>query len=145
MAKPKRPQDALVTNGWYLELPGLTPLFKSMDGLQKMTENVEIVDAGSNVKYKFNSQIIDFGELSLIYPLKGDNEDVLLEALADQCIEKGLKFPARLVKLHHGKEVFSIACEGFRFKGYTHPTWDTHGEESFEMTYGATVDVAFRI
>ena len=59
-----KPTDYLVTNGWELQLPNIPGvpatsglLFKTLDGLQKMTNNVELVDSGTNVKYKFVSQI----------------------------------------------------------------------------------------
>lgn len=145
MAKPKKPQDALVVNGWYIELPGITPLFRSLDGIQKMTENVEIVDAGSNRKFKFGSQIIDFGNFTLVRQFDGSQDDSIVQGIADECVETGLKFPARLVKLHWGKEIFSLGFEGFRFSGYTYPALNTAGQETFDVTFQATVDNVFKI
>lgn len=140
MAKPKKPNDALVTNGWYIELPGINPLFKTLDGLQKINGDVEVVDAGSNKKLKFGSQIVDFGELTLVRQFDGSADDRVVLGIADECIENGLKFPSRIVKLHYKTEVFSVALVNFRFKGYTFPTFDTAGEETFDVSFTATCD-----
>lgn len=141
MAFPQKPNDLYVVNGWYLELPGLvSPHFETLDGLQKVTGTVDIVDAGTNIKYKFPSQIIDYGDLTLTRTMKGDADDKALQALVNECIENGLKVSGVLVKLHHTKEVFRLAFVGFRFVGMTYPSWDVNGEEKFLVSYTATVD-----
>ncbi|MCE7766847.1 hypothetical protein GQL56_29930, partial [Pseudomonas putida] len=72
MPKPQRPNDLYVNNGWYLEIPGLvSPHFETLEGVQKAANKVSIVDAGSNKKYQFGTQIIDFGEMSLSRTYQG--------------------------------------------------------------------------
>lgn len=141
MPYPKKPQDLYVNNGWYVELPGLvSPHFETLSGLQKITNNVDIVDAGTNNKFRFTGQIVDYGELTLTRTMQGSSDDLALRALADLCIETGLKVSGRLIKLHHKQEVFRLAFEGWRFSGYTFPDFDVNAEDKFLMTFNVTVD-----
>lgn len=141
MPYPKKPQDLFVANGWYLELPGLvSPHFETLGGLQKTSGNVDIVDAGTNNKYKFTSQIVDYGELSLTRTMDGSSDDTALRALVNLCIETGLKINGVLIKMHHRNEVFRLAFEGWRFSGMTFPDFDVNSEEKFQINYTATVD-----
>lgn len=141
MAKPQRPNTAYVVNGWYFELPGLiSPHFETLSGLNKKTGTVEIVDGGTNVKYKFASQIIDFGQITLSRTRDGSIDDRALNLLVDSSIRIGSKFAGVLVKLHFGVEVFRIAFEGLRFAELNHPDYNTLGEDKLLMQYMATVD-----
>jgi hypothetical protein len=110
MPKPTPPKDLFVQNGWYLELPGLNaPHFETLEGVQENSNTVEIVDAGTNKKHKFGTQIIDYGEMTLTRTRQGTPEDALLSAMVKECIERGLKVPCVAVKLHKQQEVFRIA------------------------------------
>jgi len=81
MGKPKKPTALYVVNGWYIELPGLvSPHFERLSGLSKKTGTVEIVDAGTNIKYKFNGQIIDFGTITLERTMDGSQMIQFLKA-----------------------------------------------------------------
>ena len=142
MPIPQRPTDLFVTNGWYLEgFPGLiSPHFETLEGVQKTSNSVELVDAGSNRKYKFPTQIIDFGEMTLTRTLQGNTDDTILELGAEAMIQQGVKINCFAVKLHHLAEVFRIAFEGFRIVSMTYPSFDVNGEEKFLVSYACTCD-----
>ena len=142
--KPQKPQDVYVANGWYLNIPvpGIMSdaIFETLEGMQKQSGTVETVDAGTNRKYKFTTQLTDFGEMTLTRSYQGNVTDRALEILVNQMIENGLKLPVQAVKMHNGKEVFTIVFEGFRFLSANYPTFDISSEEKFTVSYGATCD-----
>lgn len=142
MPIPNRPTDLYVTNGWYFEgIPGLvSPHFETLEGVQKMSNSVEIVDAGSNRKYKFPTQILDFGDMTLTRTLQGTPDDAILEATAEAMIQQGVKINCYAVKLHHLVEVFRIAFEGFRIVSMNYPNFDVNGEEKFLVSFACTCD-----
>jgi hypothetical protein len=144
MAKPQKPQDLYVVNGWYLEIPvpgiGSDGIFETLEGMQKQSGSVEIVDAGSNRKFRFGDQLTDFGEMTLTRTYQGNVTDRALEVLVNTCIENGLKLPVRAVKMHQGREVLTIAFEGFRFQSVTYPTFDVNSAEKFLVSYSASCD-----
>lgn len=148
MAKPKTPQDLYVTNGWYLEIPAfgnfsglISPHFQTLEGLGIDSSTVDIVDAGTNIKYKFPTQILDFTEITLTRTLDGSNDDGALDGLVQLCLRVGLKLPSvSIVKMHNLTEVFRIQCQGFRFLSEKYPTMDINGEDKFLMSYRATID-----
>ena len=108
--------------------------------MQKQSGTVETVDAGTNRKYKFSTQLTDYGEMTLTRSYQGNVTDRALEILVNQMIENGLKLPVQAVKMHNGKEVFTIVFEGFRFLSANYPTFDISSEEKFTVSYGATCD-----
>lgn len=142
--KPQKPQDVYVANGWYLNIPvpGIMSdaIFETLEGMQKQSGTVETVDAGTNRKYKFSTQLTDHGEMTLTRSYQGNATDRALEILVNQMIENGLKLPVQAVKMHNGKEVFTIVFEGFRFLSANYPTFDIASEEKFTVSYGATCD-----
>lgn len=142
--KPQKPQDIYVANGWYLNIPvpGIMSdaIFETLEGMQKKSGTVETVDAGTNRKYKFSTQLTDYGEMTLTRSYQGNVTDRALEILVNQMIENGLKLPVQAVKMHNGKEVFTIVFEGFRFLSANYPTFDISSEEKFTVSYGATCD-----
>lgn len=142
--KPQKPQDVYVANGWYLNIPvpGIMSdaIFETLEGMQKQSGTVETVDAGTNRKYKFSTQLTDYGEMTLTRSYQGNVTDRALEILVNQMIENGLKLPVQAVKMHNGKEVFTIVFEGFRFLSADYPTFDISSEEKFTVSYGATCD-----
>lgn len=142
--KPQKPQDVYVANGWYLNIPvpGIMSdaIFETLEGMQKQSGTVETVDAGTNRKYKFSTQLTDYGEMTLTRSYQGNVTDRALEILVNQMIENGLKLPVQAVKMHNGKEVFTIVFEGFRFLSANYPTFDIFSEEKFTVSYGATCD-----
>lgn len=142
--KPQKPQDIYVANGWYLNIPvpGIMSdaIFETLEGMQKQSGTVETVDAGTNRKYKFSTQLTDYGEMTLTRSYQGNVTDRALEILVNQMIENGLKLPVQAVKMHNGKEVFTIVFEGFRFLSANYPTFDIASEEKFTVSYGATCD-----
>jgi hypothetical protein len=142
--KPQKPQDVYVANGWYLNIPvpGIMndAIFETLEGMQKQSGTVETVDAGTNRKYKFSTQLTDYGEMTLTRSYQGNVTDRALEILVNQMIENGLKLPVQAVKMHNGKEVFTIVFEGFRFLSANYPTFDISSEEKFTVSYGATCD-----
>lgn len=144
MAKPQKPQDALVANGWYLNLPvaGILSngLFETLEGMGKSSGNVEMVDAGSNHVYNFTDQLTRYDEMTLTRTYQGNSADRAMEALVSTMIETGMKLPATAVKMHHGQEVFTVVFEGFRFTAARYPTFDVGGSEKFTVTYTAMCD-----
>ena len=144
MGKPTKPRDLYVVNGWYLNIPiaGIMSkgLFESINGIGKQTGTVDIVDAGSNRKFKFGDQIVDFTEMTLTRTYDGSTADRALEVLVNTCMEAGVKLPVTAIKMHWGKEVFTIAFEGFRFTSSTLPEMNIGGTEKFTVSYGATCD-----
>lgn len=142
--KPQKPQDVYVANGWYLNIPvpGIMSdaIFETLEGMQKQSGTVETVDAGTNRKYKFSTQLTDYGEMTLTRSYQGNATDRAMEVLVNQMIENGLKLPVQAVKMHNGKEVFTIVFEGFRFLSANYPTFDISSEEKFTVSYGATCD-----
>lgn len=141
MARPQKPNAAFVTNGWYFELPGLvSPHFEQISGISKKTGNVQIVDAGSNIKYNFSSQILDFGQISLSRTRDGSSDDRVMAGLVEASIATGAKFAGVMVKLHFGKEVYRIAFTGLKFMEENRPEYNTSSEEKELVQYTATVD-----
>jgi hypothetical protein len=142
MGAPQRPKALYVTNGWYLELPGLvSPHFETLSGLKKSTGVVEIVDAGTNIKYKFHSQIIDFGAITLTRTFDGSPDDLAMRVLVDSSIAAGLQFDGVLVKKHFGQIVFSIGFSGLGFTSANYPTFDINAEEKFTVELEAFVTI----
>lgn len=141
MPAPKKPQDIYVQNGWYLEAPGLiSPHFETLDGVQKKANKVSIVDAGSNKKYRFGTQILDFGDMTLTRALQGSADDVKVDAMVSDMIENGTKINCIAVKKHKGRIVYTLVFEGFNIHGEQHATYDVNGEEKMMITYDATCD-----
>lgn len=140
----QKPQDALVVNGWYLNLPvpGILSegLFETLEGMGKSSGNVEMVDAGSNHVYNFTDQLTRYDEMTLTRTYQGNATDRAMEALVSTMIETGLKLPATAVKMHHGNEVFTIVFEGFRFTAVKMPTLDVAGSDKFTVSYTAMCD-----
>ena len=144
MAKPQKPQDVYVTNGWYLNIPvpGIMAdgLFETLEGMSQSSGVVEVVDAGTNRKYKFTDQLTDYGEMTLTRPYNGSTADRAMEVLVTTMIENGIKVPVSAVKMHQGKEVFTILFEGFSFSAANYPTFDVAGTEKFIVSYTAHCD-----
>lgn len=144
MAKPQKPQDAYVANGWYLNIPvaGIMQngLFETLEGMGMQSGEVQIVDAGTNRKIKFTDQLVDFTDMTLTRTYNGSAADRALEVLVKTMIEEGLKLPVTAVKMHHGKEVLTIIFEGFAFKEEKFPTFDVGSSEKFTVSYTAHCD-----
>ena len=144
MAKPQKPQDIYVVNGWYLNIPvpGIMTdgLFETLEGMQKSSGVVEVVDAGTNRKYKFTDQLVDYGEMTLTRPYNGSAADRAMEVLVNTMIDNGLKLPVTAVKMHNGKEVLTIIFEGFAINSANYPTLDVNGSEKFMVSYSAHCD-----
>lgn len=144
MAKPRQPQDIYVVNGWYLNIPvaGIMSdgLFETLEGMSKSSGTVEVVDAGTNRKYKFTDQLVDYGEMTLTRPYNGSAADRAMEVLVNTMIENGLKVPVTAVKMHQGKEVMTIVFEGFAFNAANYPNFDVNSGEKFTVSYTAHCD-----
>lgn len=144
MAKPQKPQDVYVTNGWYLDIPipGINTdgLFETLEGMAQSSGVVEVVDAGTNHKYKFTNQLVDYSDMTLTRPYNGSSADRAMEALVTTMIETGVKVPVTAVKLHHGVEVFSVLFEGFSFNAANYPSFDVAGTDKFTVSYSAHCD-----
>lgn len=142
--KPQKPQDVYVVNGWYLNIPveGINSdgLFETLEGMSKSSGTVEVVDAGTNRKYKFTDQLTDYGEMTLTRPYNGSAADRAMEALVNTMIENGLKLPVTAVKMHQGQEVLTIIFEGFAFNAANYPNFDVGGSDKFIVSYTAHCD-----
>lgn len=144
MAKPQKPQDIYVVNGWYLNIPfpgiGSDGLFETLEGVGKSTGVVEVVDAGTNRKYKFTDQLVDYGEMTLTRSYNGSAADRAMETLLNTMIETGYKCDITAIKMHQGKEVMTIVFEGFAFNAASYPTMDIGGSDKFTVSYTAHCD-----
>nr|DAK08691.1 MAG TPA: Pvc1, Pvc9, Pvc11, Pvc12, Pvc4, Photorhabdus asymbiotica, PVC, contractile.5A [Caudoviricetes sp.] len=144
MARPQKPQDAYVTNGWYLTIPvpglGSNARFETLEGLSRQSGSVQTVDAGTNKVYKFANQITEFGDMTLTRTYDGSAADRAMETLCKTMIANGTKLPVVAVKMHNGNEVFSVAFEGFRIVSEAHPSWDVAGTDKYVVSYSATCD-----
>lgn len=144
MARPKRPTDVYVNNGWYLTIPyaGINSdgLFETLNGMGKSTDVIEVVDAGTNRKIKFNNQLVDFSQMTLTRTYDGSTVDRAMEQLINVMIEQGLKLPVQAVKMHHGQEVLTIIFEGFSFSAVQYPDMDVAGTDKFNVSYTANCD-----
>ena len=144
MSKPTKPVDAYVVNGWYLNIPIAGIMnnghFETINGIGKQTGTIEVVDAGTNRKFKFGDQLVDFTEMTLTRTYDGSTTDRAMEVLVNTCIETGVKLPVTAVKMHWGNEVFTIAFEGFRFTSNNFPEMNVSGSDKFTVSYGATCD-----
>lgn len=147
MARPTRPTDALVTNGFYLEgIPAaVSPHFETVSGLGIESGTVTIVDAGTNMEHKFASQIIRFPDITLTRTMQNNTDDAAIEAWANACIRAGLRTDVTLVKLHHGAEVFRIMMKGFRVSAFTMPDFDTSGEDKAIVTYTCSCEYWYKL
>lgn len=144
MSRPQKPQDVYVANGWYLNLTaagiGSNGLFETLEGVGKGSGVVEVVDAGTNHKYKFTDQLVDYHEMTLTRSYNGSAIDRAMEVIVTTMIETGIKIPCTAVKLHHGQEVFTIIFEGFAINDESYPTFDTGSGEKFTVSYTAHCD-----
>lgn len=144
MARPQKPQDVYVTNGWYLNIPiagiGCDGLFETLEGMGKESGVLEVVDAGTNHKYKFTNQLVDYTDMTLTRAYNGSVADRAMETLVSTMIENGIKLPVTAVKLHQGKEVFTILFEGFSFNAVHYPNFDVGGGDKFMVSYSAHCD-----
>jgi hypothetical protein len=146
MGLPQKPKALYVANGWYLELPGLiSPHFETFTGLGKRTGTVTIVDAGTNITYKFSSQIKDYGTIGLTRTMNGSSDDNAMDLLVNNSIENGTKYVGTLVKRHFSRIVFAIAFEGLAFTEYNWPDFNISSEDKLTMTYSATVDTWLKV
>lgn len=141
MAKPQKPKAAYTANGWYLELPGLvSPRFETLTGLTRSTGNIQVVDAGTNIKYNFASQIMDFGTINLTRNLDGSVDDKALDVFVTACMTSGLKAAGLLIKLHFGRPVFTIGFEGLKIQSDAFSDFNIESEDKLIQTFVATVD-----
>lgn len=146
MPFPTAIQDLYVTNGWYIDLPGLvSPHFETLEGLQKVSNDVSTVDAGTNRTYSFSDQIDDFGEMTLGRTEQGTPDDKVLAIMVEAMRKQGVKVNAVAYKLHHQQIAFTILFEGFRFRSVQYPTFDVNGTEKFIIQYAAKCDNWIRI
>lgn len=141
MARPQQPQDIYVVNGWYLNIPfpGIMTdgLFETLEGVGFSTGIVEVVDAGTNRKFKFTDQLVDYSEMTLTRPYNGTAADRAMSVLVQNMIQTGTKLPVTATKLHFQKEVFTVIFEGFAFTAQNYPTWDVAGSDKFTVSYNA--------
>jgi hypothetical protein len=141
MGRPNKPIDVVMQNGWYLEFAGVqSPHFQTLEGLSKKTGLTELVDAGTNIKYKFIDQIKDFGSITLSRALDLSRDDKAFKLLTDASIDTGFKHIGNLVKLHHGKEVFRVILVGVLFNEYNYPSLDVNGTSQFNVSVAAAID-----
>lgn len=135
-----KPTDALVTNGWYFEIPGLvSPHFNSLAGIERKSGEVVVVDGTTNIMHKFSDQLKEFGDITLMRTKDGSVDDKTMKALADKCLNTGFRFDGQLVKNHNRQEAFRIVFLGARIKVEKHPDLKTDGKEKYDMTYTLSI------
>ena len=140
MARPTAPQDLVIVNHWWMEIPGLPGMrFETIDGLAVNSGTVSTVDASENVMHKFSNQTVEYPELTLTRPMQADANDIILEQLADECIMNFITLPPiQIVKFHKKKPLMSYLLTNFRFVTKADPTLDINSGEKFIQTYTAT-------
>lgn len=135
-----KPTDLYVNNHWYFEIPGLlSPHFHTLEGIEVQSGEVSIVDGITNVKHKFSSQLKNYNDIVLTRAKDGSIDDHTMNAIAQECLNSGMRFDGNLVKMHNGKEVFRILFLGLRIKNVAHPTLNTEGEERYDVKYTCSV------
>jgi len=116
------------------------PHFQTLSGLSKKTGTIDIVDGGTNIKYKFNSQIIDFGQINLSRPNDASPDDAAWRAIVNAGIRLGFLYSGVLIKEHFGQEIYRIAFKGLGFKEYNYPDFNVAAEDAQSPTCMATVN-----
>jgi hypothetical protein len=147
MGKPRVPTDLVVTNGWWVEIPAVADChFETLDGLDDVESGSQsIIDAGTNIEYKFGDQTYKSGDLSMSRTLSNSATDAQLDSLFLRCIREGIKFSATVVKLHNGVELFRVVIVGMRFVTKKGASLNTANGEKYSVTYTATKDYAYKI
>lgn len=137
---PLRPTDLYTNNHWYFEIQGLiSPHFHTLEGIEKKSGEVSIVDGTTNIKHKFSSQLKDFGDINLTRSKDGSVDDKTMQVLANKCMDEGFRFDGNLIKMHNGQEVFRILFLGCRIKNIAHPSLKTDGEDKYDIKYSMSV------
>jgi hypothetical protein len=147
MARPTRPTDLVVTNGWYLEgIPAVvSPHFETISGIGIESSTVTLVDAGTNMEHKFPSQIIRFPDITLTRSYQNNTDDAAVEAWANSCIRLGVRTDVTVVKLHNGVEVFRIVLVGFRVSAFNLPDFDVSGEDKATVTFTCSCEYWYKL
>lgn len=137
---PLKPVDLYTNNHWYFEIPGLvSPHFHTLEGIEKKSGEVSIVDGATNIKHKFASQLKEFNDITLTRAKDGSADDLTMTVLSEECINNGFRFDGNLVKMHNGKEVFRILFMGCAIKNVAHPSLKTDGEDKYDVKYTLSV------
>lgn len=137
---PLKPTDLLTNNGWYFEIAGLvSPHFHTLEGIEKKSGQIFIVDGATNIKHKFSNQIKDFNDIVLTRGKDGSVDDITMTALVQNCMNNGFRFDGHLVKLHNGQEIFRILFLGCSITNEAHPSLKTDGEERYDVKYTLSV------
>jgi hypothetical protein len=135
-----KPTDAYITGHWYFDIPGLvSPHFQNLEGINRETGEVTVVDGKTNITHKFSAQIKKFGDITLTRPYDGSVDDLTMNALYKKCEDQGFRFDGSLVKMHNGQEVFRILFLGVRIKKLEHPSLATESEGRYDIKYSCSV------
>tara|TARA_Y100000034_G_scaffold29728_1_gene36158 strand:+ start:33556 stop:33996 length:441 start_codon:yes stop_codon:yes gene_type:complete len=137
---PTRPTDLYTNNHWYFEIPGLvSPHFHMLEGIEKKSGEVSIVDGSTNIKHKFSSQLMEFNDIVLTRAMDGSIDDESMKELVRLSLDYGQRFDGQLIKMHNHQEVFRILFLGLRIKNVAHPSLDTSAEERYDIKYTVSV------
>jgi hypothetical protein len=136
------PVEALTVNRWLMEIAG-TPLasFSQVSGPTRQTSQVQRVDGGTGLVYKYPGQDLNFGQLTFQRQYDpGDPNDILIEQFFEESIDTGRKFDGTLTKLHFSSELFRFEFTGLLFTNEGHPPLNKQSATIYTVTYTAQCD-----
>lgn len=137
------PTDLIPVNGWMFELPGMTnPHITKVQGFNRKTGVMEIVDGGSNRKFFFSDGTLEHGPLTIMRTRDGSPEDAIFANFFDQVVETGAKIDGGvLLQFRHGVQVLKINFTGLLMNDFSLTDMDVNGGTTqSEMTYVAQCD-----
>jgi hypothetical protein len=115
--------------------------FSQVSGPTRTQANVQRVDGGTGLVYKFPGQDINYGQLTIQRQYDpGDANDILIEDMMTAAIEAGTKYDGQITKLHFATQLFRFEFTGLLFTNEAHFFNDTATTEIYTVTYTAQVD-----
>jgi len=136
------PTDAIPVNGWVMELPGMVnPHITKLQGLNRKTGSIEVIDGGSNRKFFFSDGVLEHGPLTIMRTRDGTDEDIKFSAFFDAARKKGTKIDGTLLQFRHCNQVMKIKFTGLLLNEESLTDFDVDGGTTkSEMTIIAQCD-----
>lgn len=137
------PIDSVPVNGWIMELPGMAnPHITKVQGLNRKTGVMEVVDGGSNRKFFFSDGVLEHGPLTIMRTRDGSPEDAAFSNFFDSIIGTGAKIDGTLIQFRHGNQVLKIQFTGLLMNEQSLTDMDVDGGNAkSEMTAVAQCDL----
>jgi len=113
-------------NGWIVEIPGLeTPHFHKLQGLNRKTGVMTIVDGATRKRYKFNDEVVDYGQITLVRAKDNSPADTQLADWVKAAFRDGEKRNGSFIQYHRGKEVLRILFTDLMVSENSYNDFDT--------------------